>query len=175
MRLFVGVRPPTVVREVLGTVPRWEDPAFRWTSPSQWHVTLRFLGAVEEHDVAALVVALARVASHEPSREARLGPATTRLGRGTLVVPVSGLDDLARTVEAATAALGRPAPGRPFTGHLTLARGRGRRPVPARAAGFPVSATWRVERLALLSSELHPDGARYEDVETFALAGPAGG
>lgn len=175
MRLFVGVRPPAAVRDVVGTVPRWEDPSFRWTTPSQWHVTLRFLGAVREDEVPALASALARVAAQEPPREARLGPETTRLGRGTLVVPVTGLDELAVAVAAATAGVGRPPSGRPFTGHLTLARGRGRRPVPARTAGFPLSATWRVDGFALLSSELHPDGARYDDVETFPLAGPAGG
>ena len=167
----MGVRPPDAVREVLGTVPRWEDPAFRWTSPPQWHVTLRFLGSVEEHEVAGLVAALARVAAQEPPREARLGPETTRLGRGTLVVPVTGLDEVAAAVEVATAGVGRPLSGRRFTGHLTLARGRGRRPVPAKAAGLPLSATWMVDELALLSSRLHPDGARYEDVERFPLEG----
>ena len=174
MRLFVGVRPPAAVREVIGALPRYEDPAFRWTSSSQWHVTLRFLGAVDEREVEPLVAALARAAAQEPPREAHLGPETTRLGRGTLVVPVTGLDELADAVEAVTADVGRPPPGRPFSGHLTLARGRGRRPVPARAAGRPVSATWWVDGFALLSSRLHPDGARYEDVERFTLQGPGG-
>ena len=169
MRLFVGLRPPAQVREVLASVLRYEDPAFRWTSPAQWHVTLRFFGAVADHEVAPLVAALAGVAAAEPAREVRLGPSTSRLGRGNLVVPVTGLDELGAEVEAATADVGRPPSGRPFTGHLTLARGRGRRGVPARAVGHLLSATWHVDDFALVRSRLHPDGASYEDLASFPL------
>ena len=175
MRLFVGVWPTPEVRELLAAVPRPADPSVRWTTPDQWHVTLRFLGEVADVAVGDVRSALAAVAAR-PSRVARLGPATTRLGRGTLMVPVAGVDDLGAAVVEATRHVGRPPEDRPFTGHVTLARGRGRRPVPAALGGQAVEGTWPVGEVVLVRSRLDRRGARYDTVLTVALsaATPAG-
>ena len=96
------------------------------------------------------------------------GPITRCLGRSIVMLPVGGLDDLAATVVRLTASIGEPPPSRPFTGHLTLARGKPGINV-QRLAGVAVSATWPVSEVTLVSSELHPQGARYEIVARFPL------
>ena len=171
MRLFVGIWPPPDVTAVVGALPRPEVPSVRWTEPEQWHVTLRFLGEVGEEEVPDLHAALGGVAGHQRPAPVELGPATTRLGPQVLVVPAAGLDGLAAAVTEATAGFGEPPDPRPFRGHLTLARGRGRRPVPFRLAGRPLAGAWSADELCLVRSLLGSRGATYETVATFRLAG----
>ena len=119
-RLFVAVRPPAEVLERVAALDRLSLPGLRWTTPDQWHVTLRFLGQVDDAD--AVVEALTAAVTTAPTAEAVLGPATGRFDQRVLHVPVSGPAGLAGAVVGATAHLGRPAEDRPFAGHLTLAR-----------------------------------------------------
>jgi len=149
VRLFAGVRRPPV-------------RGVRWTGPAQWHVTLAFLGEVADEAVeevgAELRATTARVAVPP---EATLGPAVGILGRSVLYVPVGGLDGLAEEVRAALGGAGTHVEDRPFTGHLTLARGRGGRPVPRSLAGEDVRASWAVEEVCLVASSPGPEGSVY--------------
>ena len=167
MRLFVAVLPDEVtterLREACGGWPRPEVAGVRWTSPDQWHVTLRFLGSVNLRKAASALDGLASVVA-----EVRLGPATTLLGRGVLVVPVGGVDDLAGAVAAATVDLGGHLENRPFTGHLTLARSRDR--IPLGWEGRPVSGAFEVTEVCLLRSETLPEGAHYEVLARWPLS-----
>lgn len=157
MRLFVAVWPPDDVIDALRDLPRPESDGVRWSTPPQWHVTLRFLGQVA--DVEGVVDALGQV--DHGAIEVEVGPATKKLGPGVLMLPVRGLDSLA---------LELPFPlDRPFDGHLTVARARNRRQVPRQLEGIPFSASWRATSYALVRSQTKPDGAVYEDVATFPL------
>ena len=148
-------------------LPRPHVAGLRWTEPHQWHVTLRFLGRT---DVGEAVAAFRRIAVASPV-EAVLGPATARFGRRVVHVPVHGLEALAEATVAATAGVGQPPEDRPFVGHLTLARAADRRGVDLRPlTGTALAGRWTVDELALMSSHLHPRGARYEVVETLPLA-----
>ena len=170
MRLFVAVWPPAEVMAVVEGLPRPDHPAVRWTTPDQWHVTLRFLGEVAADQVPGLTAALRAVGEQHAAREVDLGPRTTRLGKGPLVVPVGGLDDVAAAVIEATRDIGAPPGSRPFTGHLTLGRGRGRRPVPAALAGDELVARWSVTELCLVCSRPGAaGGARYDTVAVAPL------
>ncbi len=172
MRLFVGIWPPPDVLASLAALPRPEHPSVRWTPQEQWHVTLRFLGDVADEDGPVLLDSLGTLGPAGRPTCAYVGPATRRLDKGTLVVPVAGLDDLAHAVTTATSGLDRGTEARPFVGHLTLARGRGGRPIPSTLAGASVAASFGVAELALVCSRLGHDGPRYETLATIAL--PAG-
>jgi 2'-5' RNA ligase len=171
VRLFVAVWPPPAVVQLLESLPRPHHRDVRWTGPDQWHVTLRFLGEVDEEQVPALVESLAAHLAVVPPPDVLLGPVSRRLGRAVLMLPVTGLDDVAAAVLEATAGVVPLDDPRPFTGHLTLARGRRRAAVPAALARAPASAGWRVDEVALVRSRTHPAGARYDDVAGFPLAG----
>ncbi len=100
---------------------------------------------------------------------AEMGPVVSRLGRSAVVVPVSGLERLAAEVARATAHIGQEPDPRPFAGHLTLARLRRRRA--CGIAGARLSARFEVDRVHLVRSETHPEGARHEVLVTRALTG----
>lgn len=170
MRLFVALWPPPEAADVLATLDRPEHPAVRWTTRDQWHVTLRFLDEVHDDVVPELVATLTAVGVEQPPHRIDVGPGTTRLGRGSLVVPVSGAEALAAAVAAATHGFGTPPDDRPFTGHLTLARSRGRRLVPTPLEGAELTTTWVAEELALVRSHLGAE-ARYESIAAIPLDG----
>jgi RNA 2',3'-cyclic 3'-phosphodiesterase len=169
VRLFIAVLPPPGVVRALEALPRPDLRVLRWTTPEQWHVTLAFLGEVDagQVPVVATAIAVAAARAADPP-EATLGPATTRVGRSLLWAPVGGLDDLAAATRAALDEAGAPLAeaeaGRPFRGHVTLARSRGRHAVPAVLAGTPVTGRWQVDSLCLVRSTLDPDHARYETI-----------
>jgi 2'-5' RNA ligase len=57
---------------------------------------------------------------------------------------------------------------------MTIARGRqGADLRPARHLLTSLAMSWRVTSLSLVQSELHPDGARYRDIETFPIGASA--
>jgi 2'-5' RNA ligase len=124
---------------------------------------LRFLGEVDD---PAPVAAALDAAPLSPA-SAVVGPQVAVLGRGVLMVPVAGLDDLAAAVTGATRWFGRAPPDRPFRGHLTVARAR--RGAVRGLAGEAVGARFPVEDVRLVRSHPGPDGARYEDLHVRRL------
>jgi 2'-5' RNA ligase len=169
-RLFVAVWPPDDVLEAIAGLDRPTVDGLRWTGREQWHVTLRFLGPVD--DATPVVEALRAAGAGAREVDAVLGPAVDRFGRRILHVPVAGLGPLAAAVRRATAHLGRPPDDRPFRGHITLARSTS--VDLRRLAGAAVQGRWTVSRMSLVESILSPAGARYSVLETFPLGPPAG-
>lgn len=179
MRLFVAVDLPSEAGALVAGLPRPADPAVRWTTPAQWHVTVRFLGEVPPAALAGpdgLLAALDTVGGGLAARgalpvRARLGPALAWFpGRQVLQVPVAGLDALADAVLRATGGFGVPA-DHPFRGHLTVARARGRARGPAALAGAPVTAGWIVPEVVLYASVPRGrEGPRYDPLHRVALA-----
>lgn len=170
MRLFVAVWPTADVVDRLTGLSRPEVAGVRWTTREQWHVTLRFMGQVADADVDAATDAFGRIDVGDAGAvSAEMGPASACFGRGILQVPVRGLDELARVTVEATADIGQAPDDRPFHGHVTLARARGRRGDVRRLRGIPLSASWEVAELTLVASTPHRDGSRYEVVSTLPL------
>ncbi len=169
MRLFVAVRPPPEILETLGNLERPAVKGLRWTTPEQWHVTLRFFG---EADEAAARQAFGRI-SVDGSAEAELGPATGRFAQRVLHAPVGGLESLAAATVVATAGVGTAPDSRPFAGHITLARATDRRGVDLRPlTGAALAGRWTVGEMSLVASHLGGRGpARYEVLETLRLSG----
>ena len=170
-RCFVAVWPSPQVIDALAGLPRPATQSLRWTSQEQWHVTLRFFGELTPEEIADATTALAAVAV--PSHwevTAQGGPSTRFLGPGLIIWPVAGLQAMADEVGRATARIGQPVPGRRFYGHLTIARGRrGADLRPGRELLVPLAMSWPVASLSLVQSRLHPDGARYGDLESFPI------
>lgn len=164
VRLFLAVEPSMEAVEALRALPRPEVEGLRWTREPTWHVTLRFLG--ELPDPRAVVAAVAD-RDLGPAVRARLGPATTWLSRKVLVVPVSGLEDLAERARTSTAGIGQPPEDRGFDGHLTLARrrrGGGEAPT-----SVPIDVDFEVGEVVLFSSTLSSAGAAHEALHRWAL------
>lgn len=180
MRLFVAVWPSPEAVRILAGLARPELAGTRWTSPEQWHVTLRFVGELE--DPRQLVCRLHEFARSMPSGGvvATMGPTMELLGAGrVLAVRVSGLDSLAAAVHQATAGIVALPP--PFIGHITVAR-LGRDSLRT-AAGHVLGArqraswrveeiSWRVEEITVVASTLLARGSAYEVIARVPLMLP---
>ena len=164
MRLFVAVRPPDEVLDRLAAISRVDAAGVRWTTRDQWHVTLRFLGHVD--DPEPVIAALHDSVRSLSPVDVTIGPHAGMLGRGVVHLPVDGLEEIARVVVAATADFGDPPDRRRFKGHLTLARTKGR---VQNLSSLELSASWRVDHVELICSHLGRGPARYETLATFPL------
>ncbi len=129
-RLFSGLELPEAVAGAVA-LARGGVPGARWMEPSDYHVTLRFIGDVDA-DVARDVA--------ETLGEIRRGPVPVRFDDlswfggdklRALVVkvrPDPALVDLQAEQERRMRRIGLPPETRNFTPHVTLARLRGVKP-----------------------------------------------
>ena len=197
LRLFFAVWPPEEVRDGLWrslSGLRDATPGVRWIPRDRYHITLRFLGDVQQQMLPRLVRAAA-VLSGEPPFRARVHGSGTFPTRGMPRVYWVGCkaDPLVRMRNLLDGELVREGielEQRNFTPHLTVGRtARGpaavrsstaaRRSVAVRSrtatAGTrdqDASTDWfRVDAVHIVRSRLFPDGPRYANVHRVALMG----
>jgi 2'-5' RNA ligase len=152
-----------------------------WVAPENFHVTLKFLGAVDEARVPSIVTRLQTLAAEGSAfaMEIRgLGafPSATRARVLWAGITEGGdrLGELAAVVDQALARLGFPPETRDFSPHVTMGRVRvpGRSPELATAleAGRDRKlGRVEVRKIALMRSELSPRGARYTPLAALPL------
>jgi 2'-5' RNA ligase len=193
MRLFVAIEIPEGPRqEARRRLQAVRDrlPPARWVAPDAIHLTLIFLGAIEERELPPLRAALgSAAAAHTPFPLALVGGGTfpprrparvawigvTVAGNGPELAALQG-----EVSEAAARAVGSTPESRPYHPHITLARCPENWPRPAidtftAAFAGPLGEPFPVSRIALFESRLNPGaGERYRVVEPFSLAGAGG-
>jgi len=178
MRLFVALPLTDEARHALAAIASDGLPEIpgRVVPPPNWHLTLRFVGDVDELGRDRLVGALGAAALGDAFslRWGGLG-AFPRAAKATVLwLGVAGGDVelrcLATSVEEAAQAAGLSPEERPFRSHLTLSRIRPPRDVTSLIEAAPnVEIPMRADRITLYRSHLGRGGARYEALEEFPL------
>ena len=183
LRLFIAAPTPDALRERLDGLSRSlgsRDDGVKWVSGANIHLTLKFLGAVDEKMVDSLDEAAVR--SARGVGEIRLhvdglGMFPNAQRPRVIWVGLSGdIERLTRVrdaLEESCLSLGFPKEGRPFRPHLTLGRVRER---------IPVEALKRIEEnrdvslgevvvgtMELIKSDLRPSGAVYTTLSHYPL------
>ena len=196
MRLFVAIEASDGWREVAGEVRDALDAALgdetaarlRWVAPELLHLTLRFIGEVDEHQAAALQRALDTAGPVDLALSLGAAgtfgpPARTQVVWLAVGGDEAGLIALADRVERAVAASGLPAgdrsSGAHFRAHLTLARvhrraTRDQRLAIAQAVAAlanPAPSLFRARSLALVRSHLGAGPVRHELLSRHGAAG----
>jgi RNA 2',3'-cyclic 3'-phosphodiesterase len=189
VRLFVALTPPQdVIAELDAVVAplRQAWPELRWQPPHRWHVTLAFLGEVQDAKLDQLMTRLERAASRHPRQylaikgagafpsAAKARVAITRIE----ATDTGALAALAASVAAGARRAGAPPPdeGRKYRPHLTLARTR----EPADLAALVESLadyagnTWQSTQIELIRSFAGP-APRYEMLAAWPLKAPGDG
>jgi len=182
LRLFLALRPPLPIREMLFDLMDGIGGA-RWQDDEQLHVTTRFLGEVDPRLADDIVTEIDRlrlsltpaaptVALHAVGQFASRGRTDT-LWAG--VTPHTALTALHRKVDQAVVRAGLPPDRRAYLPHVTLARlprSLGTSPEIdgwiARHAGL-ASAPFAMTHLTLYQSHLGRDGAWYEPLLRWPL------
>ena len=127
IRLFVALGIPDIVRAGLSVICGGL-PGARWVAPENFHLTLRFIGEVDDGDIQEIDEAFSRV-SASPIAVSLAGVGYFGRGRATRalwvkVVPSPELESLGSKVELALVRAGCPPESRKFVPHITLARFR---------------------------------------------------
>jgi 2'-5' RNA ligase len=174
-RLFVAIRPPEPIRELLLGAMGGVSGA-RWQTDDQIHLTLRFIGEVDRHLADDVHAALGGI--HHPRFEIAingLGTFDRRQQPETVwagVSPHEPLRALHKKVDQAMVRVGVEPEQRAYLPHITLARlkrSSGTVRNLLEAFGGLRSPLFRVDEFALFESRLTPEGAVYSVIDSYQL------
>jgi 2'-5' RNA ligase len=174
-RLFVALRPPETLRDLLIDTMEGLDGA-RWQGDEQLQLTLRFVGEVDAPQANDLADALWAVRAEPFVLRVRGVGHFARKRRASALwaafEPSEGLAILHRRVERACRAAGLVPETRKFVPHVTIARlNASTGPIDGWLAqhGRLTSPAWPVERFVLYESQLADHGANYTPVIQYPL------
>ncbi len=172
LRLFVGIALPPELKLRLSLICSGV-PGARWVDPGNYHLTLRFIGEVDEGMASDIDAALLQVRA--PRFEVTLA-GVGRFGDRMLWAGVDKsppLVHLRDKVESALVRLGLPPETRRYAPHVSLARLRNAGEAKVRSF-IEEHALFRAEPFAvdhfsLVASYLTKSGAIYEDQADYQL------
>ena len=174
-RLFTGVEIPSDIAQALGML-RGGLRGARWITPENYHLTLRFIGDVDDmiaHEVASMLGRVKRGAF-----ELHLEGLTSFGGRKpravvATVAPVQPLLDVQAEQERLMRRIGLEPEGRKYLPHVTLARLRAssNRDVAEYLSvrGLFRTTPFRVSRFVLFSSRASVGGGPYVIEASYPL------
>jgi RNA 2',3'-cyclic 3'-phosphodiesterase len=193
MRLFIAMAVPEPIR---AGVREWQQrlrrlvsgPALRWANPDQMHLTLAFLGEVDEPRLPHLNATVeAACSSSAPFLISVRGAGFFPNEHRPRVVwvgvcsPHGELERLQRSVRGAMKDYAEKREGRAFRPHLTLARASCLSSAEAGVIGGAVRAAqsacwgeWTADAVLVMRSELLPQGSRHTCLARIPLVNSPG-
>lgn len=186
IRTFIAVEVPAVLQQKAAGVVRTLSSGgapMKWVEPQNIHVTVKFLGDVEDAEIYRVCRAAAEAVADLPAfqvccRGVGAFPSSQRPRTVWLGIddPAGSFQELYERLERAMSGLGYPREARRFQPHLTIGRLRhGQRQVgdlPARLAQQAERELGQidVDEVIVFASELTPDGPVYTVLGRAPLA-----
>jgi 2'-5' RNA ligase len=185
-RLFFAIDPPEALTQKMeNLVQKFDTPPnfVRWVRAGNMHITLKFLGEVDEAAIPSIVEAVRHAVAPFPPLKLvieGLGVFPNHEQPQVVWFGVKGdtetLREMERALSTSLTALGFPPEDRPFIGHLTIgrvrsgnARGKIARLV-RQYHRFYIGDTV-ASQVALYESRLTMEGSVYTKLESFPLTG----
>lgn len=177
-RLFTGLEIPSDIGILLSGL-RGGLRGARWVDPENYHVTLRFIGDVDDRTADEIVDRLSRVnRAAVPVTLDRVGSFGSKKPHSinVRVVADQTLIDLQAENERIMQRIGLPPEGRKYAPHVTIARCK--KSTPADVANWLAShggfgaVSFTAPRFVLFSSRSSTGGGPYVIEEAFALNQP---
>ncbi|MBI2486447.1 MAG: RNA 2',3'-cyclic phosphodiesterase [Deltaproteobacteria bacterium] len=177
MRVFIAAFIPQEIKFEIGRYvdeikSHWEG--VKWESYEKLHVTLKFLGEVEESKVEEIgnnIREAASIYSPFDMEIARFGGFPNLKNPRVLFIGLTGDQELLKLqseIEERLEGLGFTKDDRSFFPHITVGRIRGK----ARLKGsFPVPRRipFFISEIAVMKSVLNPGGSKYAPISVFQL------
>jgi 2'-5' RNA ligase len=189
MRAFIAVNMGDDLRRALAQAQerlRASGADVKWVLPEGIHLTLKFLGWVDDDRVPAIAQAVAAAVTPRARFRLRVegiggfpSPTAPRVIWAVVKDGARELGELARGVDDALEPLGFAREQREFSAHVTLGRCRSPRGRPELAARMREQierqcGEMEVARVELMRSDLRPTGPIYTSEREFALGGARG-
>ena len=187
IRTFIAIALPRAIQskldEVAHSLKNEQTQAVRWVTGKNIHLTLKFLGEVEEVKIEAISQAIKVAGQHFDSFELSVsGLGTFPNLRRPRVIWVGvqapqALPQLANAIDLGTQSLGFPGEERPFSPHLTLGRvSQNASPLEVQSIAQALSVarigdlgSFNVTQVTLFRSDLQPSGAIYTPLFAASL------
>ncbi len=188
IRAFIAIELPSQIKAALSQLQinlrTSKNASVKWVNPEGIHLTLKFLGNVDEAEIPALTKALSEAVRGVAPFSLQLGDPGAFPGNQAPRVVWVGVEgetkpllDLHNNIDCVLAPLGFPPEKRAFSPHLTLGRVREEAlPGEKRRLGENVAVlkteanlSFKVESLSLMRSKLTREGAVYSCLASFAL------
>ncbi len=175
-RLFTGVEIPSDIGQALSML-RGGLPGARWITPDNYHLTLRFIGDVDEMIAQEVALMLGRV--KRGAFDLHLEGLTSFGGRRpravvATVAPAQALLDVQAEQERLMQRIGLEPEGRKYTPHVTLARLRDSSSLDVAeflsARGYFRTAAFPVSRFVLFSARESVGGGPYVVEASYPLS-----
>ena len=176
LRLFVAIYPPPeVIAKLLGALQSHDLPEYRLVPPEQVHVTLHFIGDMPTKQLDTTIESVERATVGISAFDLTVQRLITLPQRGPARLvgvetdrPPELLEIQRRLVTRLARSPRRDSTDR-FRPHLTLCRFK--KPTQGIELASPFDSTsFVVEKVALMRSTLHPDGAQHHEVMSCALS-----
>jgi 2'-5' RNA ligase len=181
--LFIAIGLPDSWRRILALPEAsigWLGRGVNWVEPRGVHLTLKFLGEVEERVLPSIHTGITIACKTAPQFSLQIrgtgvfpNPKRPRVYWAGLIAPKT-LADLQASIEREMQALGFEPEEHPFSPHLTLARIKdpvGKERMTDALLNFKLeSEPIQVTEVLLMRSHLSREGARYEAVGRFSLS-----
>lgn len=184
IRTFIAVELPQSLKadiQELQDTLKQEGLHLRWVRPQNIHLTLKFLGNIDVKKIPGITNTLTQAVRSQTAFSLTpqgLGFFPNLKNPKVMWIGVGGdtaeLMALQRSIDQALDVLGFAKEKRPFKGHLTIGRTKGR--IDSRKLsntlknyGMFASDPFKVERIALIKSELRPQGPIYTPLERVPL------
>jgi 2'-5' RNA ligase len=196
MRAFIAIELPVSVQEQVRKTQRSvqgillarpHSNLYQWTAVEKLHLTLRFLGEIDDTQTARLTDGLRPIATQTSSFAlalAGLGAFSNMRSPRILWIGLQGdltaLGHLQTRIEQLVQSCGLAPPHGSFSAHITIARAKQHAARSEMAAAgqsiqqqmadvSPTPAAFVVDEMVLMQSELLREGARYRPIERFRL------
>ena len=184
IRTFIAIELPELIKTILGEIQkelRKTGAHISWTKPANIHLTLKFLGDLDEKRVELLLQTTCQsVAEAKPFvlTTGDLGffpnqkrPRVMWIGLGG---DIPAITDLQEKLDRDLAAVGFPADDKPFSPHLTIGRFRTSKNINSlcnKISEIDFGAIqFVVDHITVMRSQLDPAGAIYTPLEKCPLS-----
>jgi len=183
MRTFIAIEIPEKIKK---TIERWQAPlkeapaAVSWVKPGNIHITLKFLGDVEDSRINEIGESVkSAVGSFSPFRLSIEGAGGFPNLKHPRVIWVGIINEqgelkrLAESVDNEMSSLGFPREKRSFKPHLTVGRVKSQRRIETVTELIHLNrfygGEFQVENVIVMKSQLHPAGSIYTPQKVLAL------
>ncbi len=185
IRTFIAISVPEEVKKRISDLQsnlKRYGAYIKWISSDSMHITLKFLGDVEESGIDTIAEAVREASSSQQPftisvsstgifpniRRPRVFWVGVEKGKEILI-------SLAAKIEKACSELGFDPEKRSFSAHLTLGRVKSLKNIDdtlsaMNSTGFQ-GGSFRVEEIIVMKSELNPRGAKYTPLHKIKLEG----
>lgn len=187
MRAFIAIELPQEIKDFLGRIQnqlKTSGADVKWVNPENIHLTLKFLGEIDEKKMAKISEILNDIAENKNSFHIRISSlgAFPNMDFPRVIWVGIGQGDtetkaIAKELEQNLAQLGIPKEDKPFSCHITIGRTRStlnreklvRSLKSAQDSAGKENLTLSVTNLALFKSTLTPKGPIYEVLHNASL------